>query len=394
MGVGEYMLRLRMLVSLVVFVALLIPASGAKGETLLLDSSVVGVVDSYSAIIGDNHYDTARRTYEYFESYGDGWDTNEFTGDGVIVVSGENFPDAIVASGLSGMLGYPVLITGSATLDGHTASTIKDINPSHIVIVGGLYAVSGGVEASLGALMSSVDIVRIAGANRFETAQKAYEYGERIGDGWDKSRAYVMSGMDYPDALSVMPFCAGQTSPIFFTDKSGGLDAFSYDVLGEYSEVFIIGGEAVVSKLTETTLVHNGYPMVTRLGGANRYATNALVIQGLIGGSDGVWLPELPNPAPGEAYMNWQMVCFVSGRDFPDALTVGTLCGRLFYSRVAIVLVAEDGLPVETYRSLKPLWPHRGYFIGGMDVIPQKVRENMMLALSGMGGYSYEVQGR
>jgi putative cell wall-binding protein len=79
------------------------------------------------------------------------------------------FADSLGAGMLAGTNGGPLVITDTATLSSETQAAIEARSSlTRAVIVGGTAAVSGAVESQLRGL--GLDVERIAGATRFETA--------------------------------------------------------------------------------------------------------------------------------------------------------------------------------------------------------------------------------
>ena len=61
-----------------------------------------------------------------------------------VLVSGENYPDGLVAGATAARLGAPVLLTTRSSLPPLTAAELKRLNPKQILLVGGSGAL--GVE--------------------------------------------------------------------------------------------------------------------------------------------------------------------------------------------------------------------------------------------------------
>lgn len=100
----------------------------------------------------------------------------------VIVASGEVFADALVAGAFAARGRHPILLNPRDRLHHEVADALARIDGlEHVVLMGGESALSANVETSIEAL--GLDVTRIAGANRFETAAKAAELIEgRYGD--------------------------------------------------------------------------------------------------------------------------------------------------------------------------------------------------------------------
>ncbi|MEA3501525.1 MAG: cell wall-binding repeat-containing protein [Actinomycetota bacterium] len=88
----------------------------------------------------------------------------------VYVATGENFPDALGAGPAAAIVKGPILLVSKNAIPVATKAELVRLAPGKIIIVGGTAVVSASVANGLKAYAGSV--VRIAGANRYETAAK------------------------------------------------------------------------------------------------------------------------------------------------------------------------------------------------------------------------------
>ena len=125
--------------------------------------------------------------------------------------------------------------------------------------------------------------LRLAGSNRWETALKVADE-MKANLGLEKFDAIIIaSGNDFADALAGSYLSTVKNAPILLGWGNGGkyvtLDeaniAYIKANLAENGTVYILGGEKAVPKLYEDAL--KGYN-VKRLGGANRFETNLLIL--------------------------------------------------------------------------------------------------------------------
>lgn len=180
-------------------------------------------------------------------------------GGTVIVASGENYPDALSASGLAGVYGAPIVLTEGNKLSPQATEQIRSLRPSRIIVVGGLSVISGNVLVSLQGICSKVS--RIAGATRTDTSSALYRDG---GNAWG-STAIVVSAANYPDALSVSPYAYAEKAPVFLCDPVTGLTDEQRVALKNFKRVLVVGGEnAVPSRFVQDL------PGVIRRAGATR----------------------------------------------------------------------------------------------------------------------------
>ena len=234
------------------------------------------------------------------------------TADTVVVTSCKNFPDALSSTALAGYYKSPILLTDPNSLSAETSSEIERLGASKVVIAGGSAAVSDEVESQIESLVGQENVERIAGTDRYATAQEIYEEGVEDG-AWGKT-AVVVSGENFADAMSMSPYSYALKAPVFLANSNGELTQESKQAIadGDFDTVVIAGGDAVVSEDAEKELASDvvSDAEVVRLAGAGRYETSAKVA---------TWCAE-----NGLGYSN---VSVASGEDFADALTGGALCG-------------------------------------------------------------------
>lgn len=118
----------------------------------------------------------------------------------VIVATSRRFPDGLAASALAGKVGAPVLLTGIDRLADEVAGFIERYSISRVYVMGGPEAVSSDVERSLEALDPVEVLVRLGGADRYETAALLAEH-------------VVYPGSPAPQCSATASFTASHTTP-------------------------------------------------------------------------------------------------------------------------------------------------------------------------------------
>ncbi len=86
----------------------------------------------------------------------------------LVLVNGTDFPDGITINPLAAANGAPILLTDPNKLTDTTRSKIKDWKIENLIIGGGYNSVSKEIQSKL----SSLNIERIYGVDRYETAVK------------------------------------------------------------------------------------------------------------------------------------------------------------------------------------------------------------------------------
>jgi putative cell wall-binding protein len=147
-----------------------------------------------------------------------------------ILVSGENFPDALAAGVLSaggaqgpdgtrcGTGSIPIILTQPTILRPEAVEAIGASGADQVIIVGGPTAVSQDVQEDVDAL-SGVSVTRIAGDTRWETALDLADILQQPQQGYT-SEFLIANGINFPDALVGGPLGAKLRAPILLTQQN------------------------------------------------------------------------------------------------------------------------------------------------------------------------------
>ncbi len=92
-----------------------------------------------------------------------------------------NFPDALAASAVAGVLGAPVLLTPGTGLGDSASQSLQALQPDLVVLSGGTAALSHQVRADVEALGFHVE--RVSGPTRTETAAALADFAVDLGAG-------------------------------------------------------------------------------------------------------------------------------------------------------------------------------------------------------------------
>ena len=339
--------------------------------------SFSGTVTQYASVVnrlsGNVRYDTMGAIVS--EAY-----PNEATT--VIVASGENFPDALAASGLAGKLDAPVVLTNSYQLSARADGQLARLHPSRVVVVGGPSAVSDGVVDQIAKRVTTPDepdIVRISGETRRDTANEIFAQAPKLhaknapDQNWTADTAIIATGENFTDALSISSLAKQQTYPVFLSGQDG-LDASTVKSIKNYgfTKVIIAGGsqavpQAVIGQLKDAGVAGKN---ITRLGGATRYQTSLQIAKyQLVNGTGTV----LTHPV------------FATGENFPDALAGGVLAGK---NKTPILLVSPDtsvntdALNWINHTGLFNPDEDFAYVLGGVDAVSVQVSDEISSILS------------
>lgn len=323
---------------------------------------VTGNID-YTAFIaevyGANRYDTAVAASR--AAFPEGGVTT------VVLASGENWPDALGAAALAGVVEGPVLLTPATRLPDVVAAEIRRLGAREIVVCGGEGSVSPAVVSSLRALGT---VVRIGGRDRYDTSRllavEARDRARAAGLELDGT-VFVATGTTFPDALAASPIAYALRRPILLTPT----DRLSADAEAalrslEATACVVLGGTGSVAETVEQRLGELlGPEGVRRIAGPDRYSTARLVA---LAGRE-------------EWGLTFAGAAVAAGANFPDALAGGAMAGRL---RTVLLLTPADRLDDGVADVLLANAAEVGMprCLGGPATVGTIVRESMALMVA------------
>ncbi|WP_430790467.1 cell wall-binding repeat-containing protein [Virgibacillus flavescens] len=279
--------------------------------------------------------------------------------DTVVVTTGYDFPDALSAGPLASQFDAPIIpVRANGELSDKALNEIERLGAKNVYIVGGETAVKASVVNRLNTIsISSDNIERLAGANRYETNLAIVKELQDLG--MTGNGVFLATGQTYADALSAASVAGEKGMPIVLTNGKDISEETS-KVL-EDEDVYVLGGETAVPEevLAEADKVALS---VTRLGGANRYGTLVEILKEFDVSSDKLFA--------------------ASGMDYPDALAAAPLVTQ---KNGLLLLVGPDKLPneVEAYLT-KYNYTHNVNSVtvlGGDTAVSQDVKDALQKKL-------------
>ncbi|KLU60849.1 trifunctional nucleotide phosphoesterase protein YfkN precursor [Peptococcaceae bacterium CEB3] len=155
-----------------------------------------------------------------------------------VIVTGSDYPDALVASSWAAFNGAPILFTSENAVPPETQSALAQAKVTSTVVVGGTGVISDHVLNSL------PKATRYSGLDRFETAT-AVASGLNLKPNF----VYVATGINFVDALVAGNLAARTDSPVVLVDNSVPTATQNYltTLKGKNSSLVVVGGKAVVS---------------------------------------------------------------------------------------------------------------------------------------------------
>ncbi|MBC2581241.1 cell wall-binding repeat-containing protein [Clostridium sp. DJ247] len=252
---------------------------------------------SYQRYGGTDRYDTSMKIMEDFNSKS-GY---------AILASGENYPDALCAAPLSKKYDAPIILTTEKILDRRATEQLKNYNISKVFVIGN--SISKDVENAINSM--GIKCERIGGKDRYETATLVANY---VGI---KDRITVVSGENYPDALSIAPIAGIMDMPIILVSKDNIPDSVkSLLASNNITNTYIIGSEGSISESVKAQFKNS-----ERIAGINRYDTNLQIISRFTD------------------VLDKNNVYIASAANFPDSLSGSALAQK---SKSPLILVNDD----------------------------------------------------
>ncbi|MEA5024114.1 hypothetical protein SDC9_09219 [bioreactor metagenome] len=272
-----------------------------------------------------------------------------------VLATADNYPDALAGSVLAYKLNAPLLLVGKTAKEQEALlAYLKDHVETQgtLTLLGGSGAIPAAVEQTLQANGYS-QIIRLGGANRYETALKIAEE-LKVEQGRPVILAY---GGNYPDALSVSSAAAVLQSPILLVEKNGISEGVK-DKLTQIkpSKVYIIGLEGVITQQVAeevAQLTSLKQENIVRIGGTDRYQTSLAVAK----------------------YFNLsgKNIGIATGNNFPDALAGSVYAAN----HNAPMLLLNDTVPGEVMDYLKSRELTGVTLFGGEAVLNAEIEQRL-----------------
>lgn len=311
--------------------------------------------DAVERLWGNGRYDTSAAISR------SGFATSEC----VVLATGTGYADALAASGLAGLLDAPVLLIEPNGNSDATFIEIERLGATKAFIVGGTAAVSKDVEDFLKDAEDGfgMQVTRFAGAGRFDTAARVADYIMSLSPSQDS--AFVVTGMNYADALAIAPVAYSQGMPVLLVQQDA-IPTFTSARIDTHNltDLVIAGGTSAVSDGVKDQLdaMNGGDSNVERWAGANRYATSAAVATAAIG----------------RGWADTQHIGVANGLGFADALSGGAYEGS---KGGLLLLTSPNALESSVAGFFSPTTVRPSLF-GGTGALSANVHTQVQAALA------------
>lgn len=279
----------------------------------------------------------------------------------VVLTTADGYWDALTASGIAGLANAPVIMTSSFELSEQTAHTLKQLEPTRIIICGGESVVSEDVAAQAGAAAGGAEVFRVAGQEAPDTAVAIYEQAQELVPGAWSNEAFLCTSAGYWDALAVSPISYAQHMPIFLTNGPDSISNTTIEALvkGGFSKVYIVGGVNAITPAVEQQLRDAGIELADRIAGETAIDTSGEAA------SYGISLGMTANG-----------MGIATADGYWDALSGGPFCGKM--NSVIVLVSGPDSSTITGFISDHATDINGAYVFGG----PSAVREDTFAAVT------------
>lgn len=296
----------RVVAALVVAVVVLPLGTTAAGAQVEVETTEL-------LLQGADPYETSLEVARYFVSESGG------SIDAVVIVSGESWTDAVVASGLAGKLDAPVLLTPPDEMSAATVDFLVDAGVSRVMVVGSPEKVSRDV---LGQLARFASVERVW---RSDAVATSVAVARRMGTPGNFVRGlpmvFVTSLNESADASLAGPIAFQGGHPVLLIPPGELDDRVARYLLSSGAEqVIVLGDRQPYSRAVRDDIVDLGLD-VSHLAGSGRKRTEIVVAEFL----EKRWLPLLGR----EGCPRRTTVGLITAWEPFDALSAGPLMGKL-----------------------------------------------------------------
>ncbi|KGF15380.1 N-acetylmuramoyl-L-alanine amidase [Peptostreptococcus sp. MV1] len=294
-------------------------------------------VEVKGRLSGDDRYETSVEISKaYFKK-----------ADKVVLASGMNDADALVAASYADLSKSPILLTKIKDLPNKTLSEIERLNASEVVIVGGKASVSSSVEKKL--KEKGLAVSRVSGSDRYATS---IELAKKVVNNSGSNKLVLINGRKNADALTVSSLATSESLPVVMTDGnnvSKSVKKFVKD--NDINEVIIVGGNSSMkARMTKQLDVKT-----RRIAGKDRFETAIKIAD--------------------EVYPDLEKAILANGYNSIDALSAGAITN---IAKAPIILINKNSIPSSVKSRLKNLDEDSIIVVGGKNTINNSVYNKLI----------------
>ena len=326
---------------------------------------------------------------ETFKAINDAVNVEE--GTPVFIATEDNFPDALSASGMVGIKGYPILLSTKGSLPKPTVDSLISIKPSKVYIVGGTGVVPDSVVKQLMSVtgLTASDITRLSGTNRYETSLAIAKFFNLT-----TTNAVLATGANFPDVLAGSSLASKLNAPIILVSKDI-VTQKQYLDSSTIGNLTVLGGEgaipsSTIAALSSKTSSTSKYEKI-RLNGTDEYddaiqISNEFAKNNSIGGTysaslirnaDGTWSDVIKTTDITNSFTSNAAItnCIIIGAG--DKATAIGSSPLSVYLNAPVLITGKGTLNKQTQAQLSKLRIKNVYIAGGTDVVSSSVEQQL-----------------
>jgi len=284
-------------------------------------------------LAGQDRYETAASIAK------EGWTQSDYA----ILVSGENFPDALVAASVAQQYAAPILLSQKHCLPKVTKHMLIDLHVKNVILIGGSEVLSGQLNEEL--LNMGIKTGQLAGDDRYETSiVVANQFS-------DISEVVITTGGDFADALSIAAIAAYKNMPIILVPNHNiGNDTQAFIEKNNITKTYVIGNTEIICDN-----VAKQFPNPERITGATKYDRNINIINKF------------------QSNINGGNVLITTGNDYADALAGSAYAAK---TNSPIVLVSNNLSRSTKNYLISNLSDKNVYILGGEGAVSGSILIN------------------
>lgn len=186
---------------------IIIGGTGAIPSNVETQLSGIGIT-SIQRIGGTDRYDTSVLVAQQLNKP-----------SGVVITSGENYPDALSISSIASQQGMPIILASKDGLSDEALSYIQSSGTTETYIVGGTGVLSSSIESQV------PNPVRLSGEDRYGTNLAVLN---QFASSLKFDNEYLATGNDFSDALVGSQLAAETQSPVILAGNDLNYDMMDY----------------------------------------------------------------------------------------------------------------------------------------------------------------------
>jgi putative cell wall-binding protein len=266
----------------------------------------------------------------------------------VVLVTGENYPDALTAAPLASILDAPILLTESLVLNKDTELEISRLKAKNVYIIGGEGVISKNIETELKS--NGITVIRLYGNDRYETSLTVANY---IVNNYNLNNGIVVtSGEDFHDAIVISSIAAKRKIPIILAPKDYVPIGMANFISKSQGDSYIIGGNDSIDRN-----IVNLFSNPKRIIGSNSCERNFNILKEF------------------DSDINYDLIYIATNKDYPDALA-----GSMLVSKTSspILLVDDTNVnDIKNFLSSKAKSNSKVITLGGNGVVPDYMLDSI-----------------